>query len=159
MKLTLLALLGAIIALPSHAQAGVEIDDVKSYETATGMKVGVALMDIESEADDRLTGASTPAADRVEIHTMSEENGIMKMRKVDGGIALSANKELELSPNGYHLMLMDLKEPLKAGTTFPLTLTFEKAAEKTVTVTVKSRSELQDDLDDKEDDHHGHHGH
>ena len=73
-----------------------------------------------------------------EIHEMVMQDNVMKMRRVDG-IALSKGKPLELKPGGYHVMLMDLKQPLKAGEQVPLTLTFEGAAKgKTITKQVQA---------------------
>lgn len=146
----------ALLFAASPAKADVMVHDPESYETAIGMKVGAALMGLHSSEDDKLVSATSPICERVEIHTMSEENGIMKMRKVDD-ITLPADKIVKLEPSGYHLMLINLKEPLKAGTEFPITLTFEKAKSETVTVKVLSRSELTKTLDQdaaKTEEHH-----
>ncbi|MFO1028745.1 MAG: copper chaperone PCu(A)C [Acetobacteraceae bacterium] len=86
-------------------------------------------------AADRLVSLSTPVAGRTELHESLHENGIMKMRAVPG-LALEPGKPVTLAPGGYHVMLMELKQPLKAGDSFPLTLTFEKAPPQTVEVKV-----------------------
>jgi copper(I)-binding protein len=149
------SLLAALVVLTTSfsAQADVAVRDPEAFETAKGMTVGAALMGLLSDNADKLVGATTPVAERVEIHTMLEENGIMKMRKLEDGLELPKNKMVILSPNGYHLMLMGLKEPLKAETEFPLTLTFEKADPQTVTVKVLSRSALKKTLDEAHHDH------
>jgi copper(I)-binding protein len=142
MKPILSAFAAILLFMPSAAHAEVKIHDPISYETASGMTVGGALMGLHSDTDDRLTGASSPVCDHVEIHSMTEDNGVMKMRKQDG-LNLPAGQVVALSPTGYHLMLIGLKEPLKAGQQFPLTLTFEKAGKVDTTVTVKPRTELK----------------
>jgi len=67
---------------------------------------------------------ATPAASVAEIHNMKMEGGVMKMSAVNG-IALPANQTVKLAPGGYHVMMMDLKQQLKAGDRVPLKLTFE----------------------------------
>lgn len=87
-------------------------------------------------AADRLLSARSPAADAAEIHSMTMDGDVMKMRQVDA-IELATGQTVELKPGGYHLMLMGLKAPLKAGDQFPLTLKFENAGEVVVTVKVE----------------------
>ncbi|MGA3399609.1 MAG: copper chaperone PCu(A)C [Acetobacteraceae bacterium] len=86
---------------------------------------------------DRLIGASTPIADMAELHETINDNGVMKMRPV-AAIALEPGKPVSFKPGGYHVMLMGLKNPLKAGDSFPLTLTFEHAQPVTVTAHVEA---------------------
>ena len=81
--------------------------------------------------------ATTAVAKSVELHTMSMEGDVMKMRQLDA-IELPKGAMVELKPGGLHLMLMGLKAPLKAGDTFPMTLRFEKAGEVVVTVKVEA---------------------
>ena len=85
---------------------------------------------------DRLIGVAGSIAKRVETHNNIIENGIAKMRHVNA-IDVHPGHATSLKPGGYHIMLMGLKAPLKAGQTFPLTLSFEKAGEIEVTVEVK----------------------
>lgn len=89
------------------------------------------------ESPDELVGAASPSADRVEIHTHVMEDGVMKMRRVES-VALPPGEYVEFSPGGLHLMLFGLKEPLKEGGKFPVTLRFRKAAPVEVTVTVRA---------------------
>ena len=86
---------------------------------------------------DRLVRASTPAATRVELHTMAvDAQGVMRMREVDG-IALAPQAKVQMKPGtGLHLMLVGLKEPLKEDASFPLTLEFERAGKVEVKVIV-----------------------
>ena len=86
---------------------------------------------------DRLVGVSTPVAATAELHETINDNGVMKMRPV-AAIALDPGKSVTFTPGGYHVMLVGLKSPLKAGDSFPLTLTFEHAPPITVTVKVEA---------------------
>ena len=74
----------------------------------------------------QLVGVASPVAGVAEVHEMKMENDVMRMRAVPS-IALAPGKPLELKPGGYHLMLMQLKMPLKAGTQVPVTLQFRNA--------------------------------
>ena len=96
--------------------------------TPPGAKVAGAFMTIKNQgtATDRLVSASSPVAGLVEIHEMAMEGGMMKMRALKG-IDLKPGATVELQPGGYHVMLMDLKEPLPKDSTVPLTLTFKDA--------------------------------
>ena len=106
--------------------------------TNAGQQVGAGYLKLVNQgAADRLMSASSPAAASVEMHTMAMEGDVMKMRQVDA-IDLPAGQTVELKPGGYHLMLMGLKAPLKAGDKLPLTLKFEKAGAVLVTVNVES---------------------
>ena len=89
----------------------------------------------QGPAGDRLIGASSPAAGRAELHTHIHDKGVMRMRKLPG-IDLTPGASVTFRPGGYHVMLMGLKAPLREGATFPLTLRFQKAASKTITVKV-----------------------
>jgi copper(I)-binding protein len=89
------------------------------------------------KAADRLVGASTPAAERVELHTMAMDGNVMRMREV-AAIDLPPGQTVALEPGRLHLMLMGLKSPLKADTKVPLTLKFEKAGEVQVELKVEA---------------------
>ncbi|QEL57409.1 copper chaperone PCu(A)C [Chromobacterium paludis] len=103
--------------------------------SATG---GVYLsLENQGKAEDKLLSASTPRADSAELHTHINDNGVMRMRKVEGGVELAPGKTVKFAPGSYHVMLMGLKQPLKAGDHFPLTLKFEKAGSVTVDVVVQ----------------------
>jgi copper(I)-binding protein len=86
-------------------------------------------------APDRLIAAASTAAQAVELHTSLNEGGIMKMRRLDA-IEIAADSPAELAPGAQHIMLIGLDAPLEAGTTVPVTLTFEKAGEVTLDVPV-----------------------
>lgn len=88
-----------------------------------------------SEAD-RLVSAASPVAGKVQIHEMSMEGDVMKMRELPDGIEIAAGQSVTLSPGGAHLMFMDLKGPFKEGAEVPVTLTFEKAGPVEITLPV-----------------------
>jgi len=94
-----------------------------------GQKVGGGYLVITNggKTADRLVSIASPAAEVVELHEMSMANDVMKMRKVEGGLAVPAGKTVALEPGGYHLMFKGVKQPFEAGATVPVTLTFEKA--------------------------------
>jgi hypothetical protein len=98
-----------------------------------------AMLENTGNAADRLLRAATPVAARVELHTMAvDAQGVMRMREVDA-IALAPHARIRMRPgSGMHLMLVGLKEPLKDGARFPMTLEFERAGKVDVTVTVQS---------------------
>lgn len=98
---------------------------------------GAAYLKIENhgQQDDRLVAASTPAAGKVELHVHAMDNGVATMREVKA-IDLAAHATVELKPGGLHIMLMDLKQPLREQENFPLTLTFEHAGSVEVEVQV-----------------------
>ena len=103
-----------------------------AQQKATGM-----FAQITSTAGGKLVSASSPVAGVVEIHEMAMDNNVMKMRAVPG-LDLPAGKAVELKPGGYHVMLMDLKQQLKAGDTVPVTLVVEGKDGKRETVEVKA---------------------
>jgi periplasmic copper chaperone A len=119
------------------AQNGdVKITDAWARATPGGAQTAAAYVTVESTAGDRLTGASTPAAQKAEIHEMTMDGNVMKMRPVEG-IDLPAGQSVTLKPGGYHIMLTGLAKPLQEGQTFPLTLDFAKAGTRQVTVSVE----------------------
>jgi copper(I)-binding protein len=126
------AVLG-LLAAPAQAQevkAGdLVITQPWSRATPGGAKIAGGFLTIENKgaAPDRLVSVAGDVAGRVEIHEMAMNNGVMTMRPLDKGLAIEPGKTVKLAPGGYHLMLMDLKNPLKQGDKVPLTLEFEKA--------------------------------
>lgn len=137
MKHVFLAL--ALFGATSLAQADVTIYEPWVRGTVASQRATGAFMQLQADRDTRLLSASSPVAGVTEIHEMAMQDNVMKMRRVDGGIALAKGKTLELKPGSYHVMLMELKQPLKAGEQVPLTLTFEDGAKgKTYTREVKA---------------------
>lgn len=135
---TLLALtMSAGLCAAASAQTGqVEIKDAWARATPGGAETGAAYLTIVSPSADRLTGVATPAAKEAELHTMTMEGGVMKMRPLSG-IDLPAGQPVALKPGGMHIMLLGLKQPLKEGASVPVTLTFQKAGTRQVEVPVQ----------------------
>jgi copper(I)-binding protein len=105
----------------------VKISDSWVRENAPGQSVGAAYMTLNSPQDSRLVYVETPAAGTVEIHSMLMENNVMKMRMLEE-LPLTAGKPEKLAPGGFHLMLFDLKTPLKAGEKLDFKLCFKDKA-------------------------------
>jgi copper(I)-binding protein len=107
--------------------------------TPGGAKTGGGYLTIENKgsAPDKLIGASADAAGKIEVHEMAMNDGVMKMRPIEGGLAIDPGKTVKLAPGGFHLMMMDLKNPLKQGDKLALTLQFEKAGKVVVTLDVQ----------------------
>ncbi|MBP1846784.1 uncharacterized protein YcnI/copper(I)-binding protein [Rhizobium petrolearium] len=94
-----------------------------------GQPVGGGYFTVKNngQTDDVLVSATSPIAGAVELHEMAMQGDVMKMRRLDTGIAIPAGKTVELKPGGLHMMFMKVTEPFKAGGEVPVTLTFEKA--------------------------------
>ena len=129
-------MLGFSAAAASAQSGDVAITNAWARATPGGAQTAAAYVTVESVAGDRLTGAATPAAQKAEIHLMTMDDGVMKMRQVDG-VDLPPGKAVTLKPGGYHIMLTGIAKPLEAGQSFPLTLDFAKAGARQVTVTVE----------------------
>ncbi|WP_338446487.1 copper chaperone PCu(A)C [Pelagerythrobacter marensis] len=121
------------------AATGIAVEQAWSRETAPGQDVGGAFLTIRNTGDeaDRLVGGTTPIAGDVQIHTVDMEGGVMRMRELAEGLEIAAKRTVTLAPGGYHIMLMDLREPLARGAHVPLTLEFEKAGAVAVTLDVQ----------------------
>ncbi len=128
--LTIAAVLVVRPALCDHAYPAdaLRIDHLVARATPPGARTGVVFMTVDNTGNesDRLIRASTPIAGGVAMHQMTFEDGVMKMRAVPS-LEVMPGGRLELRPDSYHLMLLDLKQPLKVGEKFPLALTFEHA--------------------------------
>lgn len=133
----------ALLTAPTQAQevrAGdLVVTQPWSRATPGGAKIAAGFLSIENKgtAPDRLVGVAGDVAGRVEIHEMAMNNGVMTMRPLDKGLAIEPGKTVKLAPGGYHLMLMDLKSPLKQGDKVPLTLEFEKAGKVALSLDVR----------------------
>jgi len=140
--LLLAAFLGAgfVVAAEAHEyKAGtVTVSHPWARATPPGAKVGAAYFAAEASkaGGDTLIGAKSDVAGRVELHTHIEERGVVKMRQIEK-IEVAAGKSLIFQPSGLHLMLMDLKAPLKEGDILPITLVFEKAGEIKMEATIE----------------------
>src|SRR6202043_2068351 len=138
-----LGLLAVVFAVPARAEEvkGGDLVITQAWSRATpgGAKVGGGYLTIENKgsAPDRLIGGSADVADKVQVHEMAMNNGVMTMRPLDKGLVIEPGKTVKLAPGGYHLMLLDLKSPLKRGDKVPVTLEFEKAGKVKVSFDVQ----------------------
>ena len=106
-----------------------KIEDAKARATVPAQKMSGGFMKIENKGGaDKLLAASSSVSKTMELHTMSMEGNVMKMREIKG-IDIPANGKVELKSGGLHLMFIDLKEQLKPGSTIKVKLKFEKAGE------------------------------
>lgn len=134
--------------------------------TPGGAKITAAFMEIKSEAGDKLLSAKSDVAGRVEVHTHIMEGDVMKMRRVES-LEVAQGASRVLKPMGDHIMLMDLKGPLKEGDIIKMTLTFQNAGDIEVEATVEAPGAMgphgmteQPKSDAKSgDDHHNHGAH
>ena len=134
---TLALVAGLVVTSAALAQpAQLEVTNAWARATPGKAENGAAYVTIESPTADRLVSASSPVAKKAELHTMSMQGMVMKMRPI-AGLDVPPGQSLTLKPGGEHIMLMGLNGPLRQGQSFPLTLTFEKAGTRTVTVAVE----------------------
>ena len=125
-----IAMLCCFLGVPASAEeirAGdLVITQAWSRATPGGAKIGGGYLTIENKgsAADRLIGGSAEVAGNVQVHEMAMNNGVMTMRPLDKGLTIEPGKTVRLAPGGYHLMLSDLKSPLKQGDHLPVTLEF-----------------------------------
>jgi hypothetical protein len=125
-KIATIAALFAGLATSALAQS-VDVGHAWVRTSVQGQSATGAFMTITAREDARLVGVASPVAGVAEVHEMKMDNGVMKMRAVQGGLELPAGKAVELKPGGYHVMLMDLKAALPKGSTVPLTLVLKDA--------------------------------
>lgn len=118
------------ILMSASAYADVTVSDAWTRASRPGQKVGAAYMTLQSPEDTTLVKVESPAAGTVEIHSMTMNDGVMKMRMLEN-LPLKANEAIKLAPGGFHLMLFDLEKPLQAGETVQFTLHFKDSAGKT----------------------------
>ena len=109
---------------PALAADAVSVSKPWVRATVAGQSVAGAYMDITAKSNAALVGAASPVAAKAELHTMTMDGGVMKMRALDK-LDLPAGKTVNLKPGGYHVMLIDIKRELKAGERVPLTLTVQ----------------------------------
>lgn len=115
--------------------ANLDVKDAWTRDTVGRTANAAIFMVITSQQADRLVGASSPIAKKTDLMTIAGGNGAMEMRYVQG-IDIPANKPVSLNSSGLHVWMANLKQPLRAGQTFPLFLKFEKAGQRQITVSV-----------------------
>ncbi len=125
------------LAAGAAAQTAPAVEQPWARATIGNSTVSAAYMTLRNPTGqpDRLLEASTPAAGRVELHTMTMDNNVMRMRRVDA-IDVAAGGATQLRPGGLHVMLMELRQPLRAGEQLQLTLRFERAGTVQVAVPI-----------------------
>ena len=134
-KATFISIATFACALPAFAD--VTVSDAWIRSTVPGQSVAAAFMRIVSTADTALVEVTSPSAKFVEIHEMTKEGNVMKMKAIDR-LPVPAEKPIELTPAGYHMMLFELNGPLNAGDKVPLKLTFENRGGRKLTVDVEA---------------------
>jgi iron complex outermembrane recepter protein len=139
--LALAVVIAAASAAAHEFRAGdIRIDHPWSRPAAAGMPMAVAYFTLENRgtADDALIAASSPVASRVEFHQTTLADGMARMRPLTQ-VAIGAGKTVKVEPGGIHLMLVQLNQPLVAGTQVPLTLEFRHAGKVQVSISVEHR--------------------
>jgi periplasmic copper chaperone A len=127
-----------IASAHEYALKSLKIDHPFARATPPGARTGGVFVTVENTGSqsDRLMSVSSPVAGVAELHEMSIDAGMMKMRGV-AAFEVKPGETLELKPGGYHVMLSELRQPLKVGDKFPMTLTFQKAGAVEVSVWVE----------------------
>jgi copper(I)-binding protein len=126
-----------LVASAALAQTGqLEVSNAWARATPAKAENGVAYLTIRSPTPDRLVSVSSPVAKKAELHTMEMAGMVMKMRPL-AGLDIPAGQPVTLKPGSEHIMLLDLNGPLREGQSFPLTLTFEKAGTREVSVAIE----------------------
>ena len=124
MKLVIRTAIVAASLLAATAQAQVTVKDAWVRATVPQQKATGAFMQLKATKNSKLVSASSPLTPAVEVHEMAMQDNVMKMRAVPA-LDLPAGQAVELKPGGYHIMLLDLKQPVAQGASVPLTLVFE----------------------------------
>ncbi len=156
-SMTVLALMLSGFAAGAHeyTQGSMFVHHPAVNATPKGASVAAGYMTIKNngDTDDRLTSITAPGiTDTAEIHSMTMDGGVMKMRKLEDGVAVPAGQTVALSPHGDHVMFMAIKQPLTEGATYDATLHFEKAGD----VAVKFNVEPVGSQPQAMGDHEGH---
>lgn len=146
----------ATVAAPAHdfILGPLKIAHPWTRATPSGAKVAGGYLKITNTGTqpDRLVGGSFARAGRFEVHEMKMDGGVMKMRELQSGLVIKPGETVELKPGGYHVMFMDLKEPLKPGEMLKGQLRFEKAG----TVDVEYKVEAVGAQSSGDGGHRGH---
>lgn len=147
---------GLLVLLSGSAYAETFVTDGWARETVPGQDVGMVDLTITNKQDGVLLGGTTPAAKSIEIHSMTHDNGMMKMRQVPS-VELPNDISVNLREQGYHLMLIGLNAPLKAGDIIPLKLHIQSADKQVVEV--DGEAEVRSLTGAQPQSQHDHHSH
>lgn len=145
----------SLFFISSAASAEIIVKDAWVRTTVAEQKVTGAFMQITSGKAVKLVGVNSVAAEASEIHEMSMQGDVMKMRQVNE-VVIDAGKSVELKPGSYHIMLMNLKKPVQAGSTVNLNLEFLDTDGKKQIVKVKAEARAAVKQDAGHTHHHGH---
>ena len=134
-----------------------DIKDPWARATVPGQANGAGYLEVDNmgSTPDRLVSVHSDAAQKVEMHTMTMENGTAQMREVDGGVEVPAGGKVTVAPGGYHLMFVKLKAPFAAGASVPVVLTFQKAGDVKVMMPVRPLGGMGHSGDMKHSGHGG----
>ncbi|WP_350616176.1 copper chaperone PCu(A)C [Pseudomonas sp. HY7a-MNA-CIBAN-0227] len=127
----------SLLGLAAHANAQAQVSDAWVRATVPGQQSSGAFMTVTADSDSKLLSVQSPVAKLVQIHEMSMKDDVMRMGPVDS-VALPAGKPVKLDPDGYHVMLINLKGQIKEGDLVPLTLTVENAKGEKQSIEVKA---------------------
>ena len=133
-------LVAAIAVAAQAAPRSISIEKPWARETVEGQAAGGGFMAIvnNGQREDQLISASSPASHEVQIHTMSMDGGVMRMRQLTDGLSIPAKGKVELKPRGLHIMFIGLKKPLRPGTSVPVTLKFRHTGSMTAQFKVQA---------------------
>jgi copper(I)-binding protein len=131
------ALAAFVLVASTAAAADVKVDNAWARSTVPGQKTASAYAELTSSSDAALVSAASPLAARVELHAMTLDGGVMRMRALPR-IELPAGRPVKLAPNGLHLMVIGLERPLEAGTKLPLVLTIERKGSPPATLKIEA---------------------
>src|SRR6266446_4701648 len=141
-------LLAAVFSAQAHSQTPgqntIVVEHPWARATPAGAKTGAVYLTLinNGSTSDRLLSATTPVADKVQFHSTSEDNGISRMREMRT-VEVASGARVSFNPGGMHIMVVGLKQALKEGQSFPLTLTFEKAGKADVSVPIAKVGAMQ----------------
>ncbi|MBM4192408.1 MAG: copper chaperone PCu(A)C [Gammaproteobacteria bacterium] len=141
MKFSSLPLVLLALLTRAFAAEPITIERPWARASAPGQMIGGGFMTIvhQGNDEDHLVSAKTPIAREVQIHSMTIDGNVMRMRALEGGLVIPPGGRVTLQPGGLHLMFIDLGAPLIAGTSFPVTLRFAKAGDMKVNFNVEAR--------------------
>jgi periplasmic copper chaperone A len=142
LPVVLMAFVGGLAACTPGEKAAsdpagaVQVSAALCRPTPVGRQTTGCYLTLTAPSADRLLGVSSPVAGRAQVHESRMESNMMMMRELKDGLPLPAGQPVELKPGGNHIMLLAVAEPLRAGDTVPLTLTFASAPVVEITATV-----------------------
>lgn len=164
MKTVILTACVAMLPFAALAHDGMAVKD--AYARGANPKSGAAFMRLENhrEVDCTLSGVESDVAERVELHSNSEVDGVMKMAPIEGGLLIPAQSDVALERGGNHVMMMGLKAPLEDGQSITMSLDFGECGVEEIEIPVDNQrsgdaTAADAESDDQHDHQHGHEGH